>query len=401
MSAVLKEVVTQVKPVTELFSAADFYTKTQDVVSEIKNRIAIVHSIAFEVTENGKRSLKEYQADERKLIKATDAVRKEEYARLTGETKKDHDAIFDQLKAWGEAVSVKSNQFEEFEANILKSIRVLLKVELANIVNQCNTIRPEFLTAHDVEPLVKLTGTLTASGKLTTKANEALRAFILQDLAKQQLHDNRLLTIENRCLRADINPPLAMVHFGEVFWADDAVFEAKIEQLVTTEIARRVEMEMRIEAKNKADNQKRVDDALAAQQAETNRIANEKIKVEEPAKPVEAIRTPELLRARAARIEESAQRADRGDDRNAELKGASDLRAEANALEIAARIEEANGLESTQAEQVKIPGKKTVTITAKFEVTVSERISFEAVVNHLKSKLSDDLKEILIDCTGY
>jgi hypothetical protein len=401
MSAVLKEVVTQVKPVTELFSAADFYTKTPDVVSEIKNRIAIVNSIAFEVTENGKRSLKDYQADERRLIKATDAVRKEEYARLTGETKKDHDAIFEQIKAWSESVASKSIQFEEFEANILKSIRVLLKVELANIVNQCNTVRPEFLTAHNIEPLVKLTGTLTASGKLTTKANEALRALIVQDLAKQQLHDNRLLTIENRCLRADINPPLGMVHFGEVFWADDVVFEAKVEQLVTAEIARRVEMELRIEAKNKADNQKKIDDALAAQQAETNRIANEKAKTEEPAKPVQEIRTPESLRASAARIQESAQRADRGADRDAELKGASDLRAEANALEIAARIEEANALESTQPEQVKIPGKKTVTITAKFEVTVSERISVEAVVNHLKSKLSDDLKEILIDCTGY
>jgi chromatin segregation and condensation protein Rec8/ScpA/Scc1 (kleisin family) len=160
-------------------------------------------------------------------------------------------------------------------------------------------------------------------------------------------------------------------------------------------------MELRIEAKNKADNQKKIDDALAAQQAETNRIANEKAKTEEPAKPVQEIRTPESLRASAARIQESAQRADRGADRDAELKGASDLRAEANALEIAARIEEANALESTQPEQVKIPGKKTVTITAKFEVTVSERISVEAVVNHLKSKLSDDLKEILIDCTGY
>ena len=62
MSAVLKEVVTQVKPVTELFSAVDFYTKTPDVVSEIKNRITIVNSIAFEVTENGKRSLKEYHS---------------------------------------------------------------------------------------------------------------------------------------------------------------------------------------------------------------------------------------------------------------------------------------------------------------------------------------------------
>lgn len=389
MSAVLKDQSIELV-ITDKFIPAEFYTKTPEVVEEIKSRIELVNSIAFEVTENGKRNLKEYQADERKLIKASDTIRKEEYARLTGETKKSHDLIFEQIKFWADAVSSKSTQFEEFEANILKDIRATLKEELALIIEQCKEIRPEFLTDYDVEPLVKLTGTLTPGGKLTSKAFEALRGFVLKDLARQHLHDNRILTIENRCLRADINPPLSKVHFGDVvFWADEQEFSSKLEELVTAEIARRVEMEMRIEKQNAIANQKKIDDALAAQQAEADRLANEKAKAEESARPVEVIKTPESIRARAENIEQAAQYADRSSDRDAELKGAAKLRAEADALEKA------------QAEQVKIPGKKTVTITAQFKITVSERISVEAVVNHLKSKLPDDLKAALIDCAGY
>ena len=135
MSAILKDQSSSTDLVlTDKFIPSEFYTRTPEVISEIKARIALVESVAFDITDNGKVSLKKYQADERKLIKVCDTIRKEEYFRLIGETKIAHDAIFDQIKSWTDAVSSKSNQFEEYEANILRDIRCRIKQELDSIV---------------------------------------------------------------------------------------------------------------------------------------------------------------------------------------------------------------------------------------------------------------------------
>ena len=386
MSAVLKEQHEEQSlsliPVTELFAQIDFYDLTEDVVVEIEKRIKNVETVVFDVSEDGKKELKKYQSSERKLIKDINEVRKAEYTIRTESVKKSNDLLLSVLKKWDESVSKKADQFEEFESKQLDFINKVVNAALTT-QRTLKNIEPKFMVAHDLSPLIKLTGTLTPGQQLTKKANDFIAQIVDKELLNQSRYHSRVMELENLCLRADINPPLTEVHLGAVFLAEDEVFRAKVNELITAEIARRVEMEMRIEAKNKADNQKKIDDALAAQQAETNRIA----KAEEPAKPVQE--TPASIRETATRIAKQAQYADNSADRDTELKGAAELRAKADALE------------STQAEQVKIPGKKTVTITAKFEITVSERISVEAVINHLKSKLPDDLKAVLIGCTGY
>ena len=410
MSAVLKEYIQELaivenKSLAEILVIsdelpADFYKNTELYQKNLEAAIASAKSLVHDISDEGRKLAKADAALIRKFAKQNKSFSMTVFKSLTEKIGGWKGLIYakaDQLEA--EADSIIS-RFSEHEA---KQLEFITKVVNAALTSQrtLKNIEPKFMVTHDLSALIKLTGTLTPGQQLTKKANDFIDKVVDKELLNQSRYHSRVMELENLCLRADINPPLTEAHLGAVFFAEDDVFRAKANELITTEIARKTEMELRIEAKNKADNQKKIDDALAAQQAETNRIANEKIKVEEPAKPVQEIRTPELLRARAASIEESAQYADRRADKEAELKGASDLIAEANALEIAARIEEADALESTQAEQVKIPGKKTVTITANFEVTVSERISVEAVVNHLKSKLSDDLKEILIDCTGY
>lgn len=394
MSAVLKEQHEEQSlsliPVTELFAQIDFYDLTEDVVVEIEKRIKNVETVVFDVSEDGKKELKKYQSSERKLIKDINEVRKAEYTIRTESVKKSNDLLLSVLKKWDESVSKKADQFEEFESKQLDFINKVVNAALTT-QRTLKNIEPKFMVAHDLSPLIKLTGTLTPGQQLTKKANDFIAQIVDKELLNQSRYHSRVMELENLCLRADINPPLTEVHLGAVFLAEDEVFRAKVNELITAEIARRVEMEMRIEKQNAIANQKKINDALAAQQAEADRIASEKAKDEETSKPVEAIKTVESLRAQAASIEQAAQYADRSDDRDAELKGAANLRAEANALEKS----------QSEHEQAKIPGKKTVTITAQFKITVSERISVEAVINHLKSKLPDDLKAVLIDCTGY
>lgn len=394
MSAILKDQSSSTDLVlTDKFLPSEFYTRTPEVVSEIKARIALVDSVAFEVTDSGKASLKKYQSDERKLIKGCDTIRKEEYSRLIGETKIAHDAIFEQIKLWADAVSSKSAQFDEYEANILRDIRCRLKQELDSII-ESSSLLPDFISKYDIEPIVKLTGTLTDGGKLTKKAVDFLKTLVESDLSRQILHDNRLLTIENACFRAEINPPLGKVHFGETFWSDDRIFQEKLNDLVTAEIARRTEMAMRIEADLKKKEQAKIDEALAKERErirleEQAKIAQEMPKVE-PSVVKEAEPTPEELRARAREIKQCAEYADRNADRNREIAAAEKLLTQAKELE--AKAEELKVLSANN--------KKLVTITATFQVLVRESISIEAVENHFKSKLSDDLKAILTTCTG-
>ena len=400
MSAVLKENEVETKSLAEILVIsdevpADFYKNTEKYQAEIDTAIEHAKSLVHPITDEGRKLAKSDAALIRKFAKTQNSRSLEIFRSLTDKVKNWRDVITGKTKLLELEADNIMARFEEHEANILKGIRATLKEELALIIEQCKEIRPEFLTDYDVEPLVKLTGTLTPGGKLTSKAFEALRGFVLNDLQKQHQHDKRILTIENRCLRADINPPLGKVHFGDAaFWADEQIFESKLEELVTAEIARRVEMEMRIEADLKKKEQAKIDEALAQErerirQEEQARIAQETPKVE-PVVVKEAEPTPEELRARAREIKQCAEYADRNEDRNREIAAAEKLLTQSKELE--AKAEELKVLSANN--------KKLVTITATFQVSVRESISIEAVENHFKSKLSDDLKAILTTCKG-
>jgi len=400
MSAVLKEnEVIETKSLAEILVIsdevpADFYKNTEKYQAEIDTAIEHAKSLVHPINEEGRKLAKSDAALIRKFAKNRNAWSLEVFRSLTEKIKFWRDDITGKTKLLEQEADNILARFEEHEANILKGIRATLKEELALVIEQCKEIRPEFLTDYDVEPLVKLTGTLTPSGKLTSKAYSELRSFVLTDLAKQQLHDNRILTIENRCLRADINPPLGKVHFGEVFWADEQTFEEKLEALVTAEIARRVEMEMRIEADLKKKEQAKIDEALAQERERIRLEEQAKIAQETPkAEPVivkQVELTPEELRAKAREIKQCAEYADRNSDRAKEIAAAEKLLTQAKELE--AKAEELKVLSANN--------KKLVTITATFQVSVRESISIEAVENHFKSKLSDDLKAILTTCKG-
>jgi len=195
-------------------------------------------------------------------------------------------------------------------------------------------------------------------------------------LTLQQRFDSRVLILENRCLRADINPPLTHVHLGTVMFAEDDVFNAKVEELVNAEIERRAEMAARIERQNAEENQKKIDDALKLQQAETDRKAQEKAQ-QELATNIPP--TPESLRKSADSIAQSAQYADRSDDKAKDLAEASKLRQHATELE--------------QQQDQQLPETRTVIITATFEFSgISNKTSNDGVERFFRNKLPEQMQ---------
>lgn len=158
-------------------------------------------------------------------------------------------------------------------------------------------IKKEFQNGN-VDSLISLTGTLTPKGALTKNAADYIASIVAVNLTEQRRTETRHMTIENRCLREDINPPLTYAHMGESFTADDETFNAKLDFLILAEKERKKEMEERIKRHQAAENQRKIDDALIAQQAESDRIAREKMQEEQ--RVIESKRREE-----AAKLEEN------------------------------------------------------------------------------------------------
>ncbi len=262
------------------------------------------------------------------------------------------------------------DQFAEKRQERINEITETLTKEL--LVRRIEKgVKEEFFCVADLSPVVKLTGTLTDGGALTKKAKDFIAAIASGELAEQNKIEGRYLILENRCLRADINPPLTKAHFGTVFYASDEFFNEKLEELIATEVERRAEMEARIIKQQEAQKQRELDAALKAQQAEADRIAKASVQ-KEFAEKQNALRTEQVKK-------------------DAEIVITPDIEVIPNPIkEGQKRVEQTETISKT----VTRPGKRTVRFTAEFEVVVSERVSNKGVEDHFMSKLPDDLKKI-------
>jgi len=221
-----------------------------------------------------------------------------------------------------------------------------------------NSVKPEFRNG-DIMPLVKLSGTLTDTGNLTAKAVKFCEDIAKENLQHQQKIEGRHLILENKCLRADINPPLTQVHFGSVFYAEDDVFNAKLNELIESEVQRRAEMEARIIKQQEAQKQKEIEAALKSQQDEANRNAEEKIRRELTEEP----RTTEP--------------------------------------ETKVQVTQEHKQETDKNDPVKYPDKRSVLVTVVFKFDgISNRVSNQAVVEFCIKQMPEKLQAIITD-TSY
>jgi len=250
------------------------------------------------------------------------------------------------------------DQFAEKRQEKLDNVSLMLDLCLGK-TRELNNVSEEFYGECDFSSLIKLTGTLTPRGELTKKATDFIRNIATNEKAEQIRIESRHLHLENRCLRAEINPPLTYIHLGTDFYAEDDVFNAKVEQLVNAEIERKAEMEARIIKQQEANKQAEIDAALKAQQAEAD--ANARVKAIEEQETTE----PEKQTTEPVTTEPKQQ-------------AASVAKEPIN-----------------EPVQKPVNGKHTVRITAKFAINVSDRVSDNAVRDHFISQLPEKLKSAI------
>lgn len=154
-------------------------------------------------------------------------------------------------------------QVKAFEQATKDACLALLLEEL-NIQWALQSITNEFRKA-DISGLVKLTA-MTDAGNLTKATLAEVENRAKQDKAQQILVESRLMALENKCLKADINPPLSRASV-EAFLFDDR-FETRLDALIAAEVARKAEAEDRMRKKLEAEKQRDIDAALARQKAE-------------------------------------------------------------------------------------------------------------------------------------
>ncbi len=410
MSAVLKEIVTfEPKGLIEILTVsdqlpADFYTNPA-YDKQLDKAIEATNNLVYTLDDDGEKAAK---ADATNINKFSTLFDKYIAATFKQQT--------ESVSAWRDGKKAKTKILLNNRQRLIDQFAAKRQEKLNDITDTVTKellvrriekgIKEAFRNGADLSAIIKLTGTMTEGGQLTKKAKDFITSIVASDLAEQNRIEARHLTLEVRCLREDINPPLTHAHFGTVFYAADEFFNEKLEELIATEKQRRAEIEARIIRQQEAQKQKEIANALKAQQAESDRIAKEKAEAEKQKTVEEATvlvpiapkttdqPTPESLRESAKRIEQSASYADRKEDSRRELDLAKDLRKKADELE------QSNGIKITAQHQdskpVDIrPGKRTVKFTAEFEVVVSERVSDRGVEDHFMTKLPDDLKAIL------
>jgi hypothetical protein len=408
MNAVVELEVVEPKSLTELLvikdeCPLDFY-KNPAYLQQVKDVNALAKSLVHTIDDAGRTASKKDTAAIRKYSKATNGFALNVFRSLTEKMtawRGDFTKEIKELDATADAIDAKFKKMEQEKLDLIKG---LLEGNL-ELLRKSSGVNSEFRTVADLSSLVKLSGTLTEKGVLTAKAVAFVKAIADAELAQQNKIEARHLLLENRCLRAEINPPLTKIHFGTVFYADDEFFNEKMEELITLEVERKAEMVAKIERDNKAANEKKIADALVAQQEEANRKAKENAVVEAKPEPIAAAKTPTQLREIANSIAASAERAPTNEARNNELAGANKLRRQADDLEREQSQETVtiNTPEPRVEERRVAPaaGTRTVYVTATFTFEgVGENTSNMGVANFFLRQLPEKLAAIAGDVSS-
>jgi hypothetical protein len=157
----------------------------------------------------------------------------------------------------------KNEQVKRIEDETKKQCHDLL-IDFLGVVWDLEKVSKEFRKA-DISGLVKLTS-LTPKGGLTKQAQLAVESLVTADLQQQTTIQARLMSVEIKSLRADIQPPLSRANVEAFLYADD--FDARLDSLIQAEVARKQEAEERMRKKLEAETQRQIDEALEKQRRE-------------------------------------------------------------------------------------------------------------------------------------
>jgi len=350
----------------------DFYKDTNKYQKELDKAIETAKSLVHPLDDEGRKLAKADAAMIRKLAKTHNDFALSTFRSLTDKVKLFKDAISGKAKDLEKEADNIISRFDEFERVKLEEIKSLLTDKYLLLLDESD-VKPEYRGVADLSLMVKLTGSLTDSGALSKKSIDFLKAIVADKLANQNKIESRILLIENRCLKSEINPPLSKVHFGTVLYADDEVFNAKLDELIAAEVDRREQMAERIRKQQEAENQRKIDEALRLQQDEANRIA----------KAEQAAKDAALRQEHQNQLSELRSKVIQDQENKPEIK----------------KVEESfNKVFAPEPAAPSIQGKRTVRVMVQFDwPDVSERSSDAAVTNFLETKLRESLPEKLLN----
>jgi hypothetical protein len=347
----------------------DFYDNKQKYVDSLAKVVAQSKTLVHDLSDEGRVKAKSDAAMLRKVAKTYKGFALGVFRSMSDKFKLFKDEVDGSCKELESEADNIMNRFDAIEKAKLSEIGLLV-LDTFNAYRVEIGVKPEFQRKDvDFSSIVKLSGSLTPKGALTTKAIGFIKTVANGELHEQNRIEKRELLVEAACLREGINPPLSRVHFGTVFFANDEMFTEKLNELVSSEVERIKQIEARAKAKADADKKKEIDDALANQQAEANRISQEN------AKPVDA--APE--QSRNLNIPQIKQQAEQKPVIQQEpVKTDKPVSMSQTGL--------SNGNE-----------KKTVQITAVFTVSVARTVSDDGIISYFNKKLAnaDDLAKIL------
>ena len=287
MSALAKEIAVKSLEgvlITKDETPLDFLTNPL-YISQIDESIEATTSLVYELNEAGQKQVKADATIINKYVKSANSHASTAFKLATEAATNGRKEITSRTKILLDNRQRILDQFSEMEKKQMAFIKDTLIIYLRKFREE-KAIKEDFVTTVDLSPLLKLNGTLTPKKALTKKAKDFIENVVNTELAEQNRIEGRHLILENRCLKDGINPPLTYIHLGTVFFAEDVEFNAKVDELVDAEIERKAEMEKRIVAEQEAKKQADINEALAKQQAEANRLAQEKAEQEKPVKPV-------------------------------------------------------------------------------------------------------------------
>jgi len=161
------------------------------------------------------------------------------------------------------------DQFAELREKRLTETRAALLTHLSNNW-ELNEVKHQFRKA-TIEHMVKPTGVFTPTNALTKATHTELNRLVAEDKAAQIQYESRVMLIENKCLRADINPPLTVDSFGAAMHGGDFEFNTKLDELIQVELTRAAEKEARLRKQLEVENQRKLEAAIALENDRINR----------------------------------------------------------------------------------------------------------------------------------
>ena len=262
----------------------------------------------------------------------------------------------------------------------------------------------------DTADLIVL-GSVTAKGSLTKKAKETIDGRVLACKSKQDKYDMRLLNLENESRKAGLEAILTITHVQGIIMLDDSEYERGLENLIIDEINRQHTIKTNLQEQvNREANQKVLDEqkrivGIFDFRINFNTITISEIDemisfrkgydfdsfmefkdfaISEAEKTIKDLEKHKMIKKQNENVEASPEL----------MRDVVDYAKKENPV-----VHETIPIDTPKVED----GKKIVRINAIFEVEVPSHVPSDAVLNKVRSRLSecdinnDTLKSLEVD----